>query len=81
MSRSRRVLKGHSGRAVSILYRGENREGLTPTTPEYRQIRDRAKAIVDRENIIHWEIEFPHIMSGEVPRLRRRHRQSPLGPY
>ncbi len=61
------VLKGHSGRAISVLYSGENREGLTPTTPEYREIRDRAKAIVDRENIIHWEIEFPHIMTGESP--------------
>ena len=59
------ILKGHSGRAISILYNGENREGLTPTTPEYREIRDQANAIVERENIIHWEIEFPHIMTGE----------------
>ena len=61
------ILRGHSGRAISILYSGENREGLTPTTPEYREVRDRAQAIVDRENIIHWEIEFPHIMTGETP--------------
>ena len=61
------ILKGHSGRAVSVLYSGENREGRTPTTPEYREIRDRARAIVDRENIIHWEIEFPHVMTGESP--------------
>ena len=61
------ILKGHSGRAISILYSGENREGLTPTTPEYREIRDRARAVVHRENIIHWEIEFPHIMTGESP--------------
>ena len=61
------ILKGHSGRAISILYRGENREDLTPTTPEYREMRDRANAVVSRENIIHWEIEFPHIMTGEAP--------------
>ena len=61
------ILKGHSGRAVSILYNGENREGLTPTTPEYREIRDHANAIVERETIIHWEIAFPHIMTGDSP--------------
>ena len=56
------VLNGHSGRAIAILFNGENREGLTPTTPDYREIRDRTFEIAERENILHWEIEFPHVM-------------------
>ncbi|MCY3557250.1 MAG: N-6 DNA methylase [Chloroflexi bacterium] len=56
------VLNGHSGRAISILFNGENREGLTPTTFDYRTIRDEARAVARRERILHWEIEFPHVM-------------------
>ena len=58
------ALSGHVGRAVAILYTGENREGLTPSTPEFREIRDRARAVIDRENIFHWEVEFPQVLDA-----------------
>ena len=56
------LLNGHPGRAISVLFNGENREGLTPVTSDYRGIRNRANAIARRERIMHWEIEFPHVM-------------------
>ena len=58
------ALSGHVGRAVAILYNGENREGLTPSTPEFREIRDRARAVIDREHIFHWEVEFPQVFDA-----------------
>ena len=58
------ALSGHVGRAVAILYTGENREGLTPSTPEFREIRDRARAVIDREHIFHWEVEFPQVLDA-----------------
>ncbi len=61
------ILSGHSGRAITVLFNGENDEGLTPTTPEYRVIRDAANEIAGRERILHWEIEFPHVMTGDNP--------------
>ncbi len=61
------ILSGHSGRAITVLFNGENDEGLTPTTPEYRVIRDAANEIASRERILHWEIEFPHVMTGDNP--------------
>ena len=61
------ILSGHSGRAISVLFNGENDEGLTPTTRAYREIRDRANEVAARERILHWEIEFPHVMTGENP--------------
>ena len=61
------VLAGHPARAVAILRIGENDEGLTPTTPEYRVIRDAANEVAARERILHWEIEFPHVMTGDNP--------------
>ena len=60
----RETFHGGNRRAVAILYNGENRADRTPTTPEYREIRDRANAIADRESILHWEIEFADIMSA-----------------
>lgn len=56
------VLNGHPVRAVSILFNGDNREGLTPITFDYRNIRDNANAVTRDERIMHWEIEFPHVM-------------------
>ncbi len=53
---------GHPARADAILHNGENDPGLTPATPEFHQIRDQANEIAGRENIFHWEIEFPHVM-------------------
>ena len=61
------ILSGHSGRAISVLFNGENDEGLTPTTRAYREIRDRANEVAARERILHWEIEFPHVMTGDNP--------------
>ncbi len=55
----RRILRGYSPRARRIIYEGENTPGLTPTTPEYRQIRDPALALVEREDPLHWPIAFP----------------------
>ena len=52
-----------SRRAVAILYNGENHADRTPTTPEYREIRDAAFEIANRERILHWEIEFPVVMA------------------
>ena len=59
----RETFHGGNRRAVAILYNGENRADRTPTTPEYREIRDRANAIADRESILHWEIEFADVMA------------------
>ena len=50
-------------RAIAILYNGENQADRTPTTPEYRQIRDDAFKYAERERILHWEIEFPQVMA------------------
>ena len=61
------ILSGHSGRAIAVLFNGENEEGLTPTTPAYREMRDRANEIAAGERILHWEIEFPHVMTGDNP--------------
>ena len=55
---------GHPARADAILHNGENDPGLTPATPEFHQIRDQANEIAGRENIFHWEIEFPHVMDA-----------------
>ena len=57
----RKILRGHGGRARRIIYEGENTPGLTPTTPEYRQIRDPALAVAEREDPLHWPIAFPLI--------------------
>ena len=56
------VFNGHPGRAIAILYNGESRENQTDATDEYRELRDRAWEIAEREHLIHWEIEFPHIL-------------------
>ena len=61
------ILSGHSGRAIAVLFNGENEEGLTPTTPAYREMRDRANEVAAGERILHWEIEFPHVMTGDNP--------------
>ena len=58
---------GHPGRAVSILYNGESRENQSPAGEEYRNLRDAAYQVADRERILHWEIEFPHVMTGDQP--------------
>ena len=58
------ALSGHPARAVSILYNGESNRGTTRSTPEFQDIRDRARQVVQEENIVHWELEFPQIMSG-----------------
>ena len=58
---------GHPGRAVSILYNGESRENQSPAGEEYRNLRDAAYQVADRERILHWEIEFPHVMTGDNP--------------
>ena len=55
---------GHPARADAILHNGENDPGLTPATPEFHQIRDQANEIAGRENIFHWEVEFPHVMDA-----------------
>ena len=57
----RRILRGYPPRAGRIIYEGENTPGLTPTTPEYRQIRDPALTVVEREDPLHWPIAFPLI--------------------
>ncbi len=51
-------------RAIAILYNGENQADRTPTTPEYRQIRDDAFDFAERDRILHWEIEFPQVMAN-----------------
>ena len=58
------ALSGHVSRADAILHNGENDEGLTQSTPEFQVIREHAKAVVARENIFHWDIEFPHVMDA-----------------
>ncbi len=58
------ILRGDPGRSIAVLLGGENRPGRTPTTPEYREIRDAANAIVERERILHWELTFPEVMSA-----------------
>ena len=58
---------GHPGRAVSILYNGESRENQSPAGEEYRNLRDAANEVAARERILHWEIEFPHVMTGDNP--------------
>ena len=64
------ALDGHVGRADAILHTGENGHGLTPPTPEFRAIRDRAHEIVQHENIVHWQLAFPHVMAGEDGQAR-----------
>ena len=56
------VLEGDPGRAVSILITGENRAGRTPATAEYREIRDAANQLAERESVLHWELTFPEVM-------------------
>ena len=56
------VFNGHPGRAIAILYNGESRENQTDATDEYRELRDRTWEFAEREHLIHWEIEFPHIL-------------------
>ena len=58
------VLQGDPGRAVSILITGENRADRTPATPAYREIRDAANAITEREHVLHWELAFPEVMAA-----------------
>ena len=58
------ALSGHVSRADAILHNGENDEGLTQSTPEFQVIREHAKAVVAREHIFHWDIEFPHVMDA-----------------
>ena len=60
----RDALSGHTGRAVAILYNGENREGLTPSTPAFQEIRGQIRTLTERERPFHWEIEFPQVMGG-----------------
>ena len=74
------ILSGHSGRAISVLFNGENDEGLTPTTRAYREIRDRANEVAARERILHWEIEFPHVMTGDNPGFDAIVSNPPVGP-
>lgn len=56
------ALSGYVGRAVSILYNGENKPGLTQSTPEFRQIRDHGREIAEREQFFHWQVEFALVM-------------------
>ena len=57
-----RILRGDPGRAISVLYNGESRGRRSRAGAEYANIRDAAFEIVERENILHWEIAFPHVM-------------------
>ena len=57
-----RILRGDPGRAISVLYNGESRGRRSRAGAEYAKIRDAAFEIVERENILHWEIAFPHVM-------------------
>ncbi len=57
------ALSGYVGRAVSILYNGENKPGLTQSTPEFRQIRDHGREIAQREQFFHWQVEFALVMN------------------
>ena len=56
------ALSGYVGRAVSILYNGENKPGLTQSTPEFRQVRDHGREIAKREQFFHWQVEFALVM-------------------
>lgn len=56
------ALSGYVGRAVSILYNGENKPGLTQSTPEFRQVRDHGREIAEREQFFHWQVEFALVM-------------------
>ena len=58
------ALSGHPGRAVAILYNGENREGLTPSSPAFQEIRGQIRTLTERERPFHWEIEFPQVMGA-----------------
>ncbi len=58
------ALSGHPGRAVAILYNGENREGLTPSTPAFQEIRGQIRTLTERERPFHWDIEFPQVMGA-----------------
>ena len=58
----REALRGDPARADAILHNGENHPGLTPATPEFHEIRDRARRIADREHFFHWDVEFSDVM-------------------
>ena len=58
------ALGGDVARADAILHNGENDPGLTPATPEFHRIRDQANEIASRENIFHWEVEFPQVLDA-----------------
>ena len=58
------ALGGDVARADAILHNGENDPGLTPATPEFHRIRDQAYEIASRENIFHWEVEFPQVLDA-----------------
>ncbi len=61
------ALSGHVDRGLAILFNGENDEGRTPATPEFRRIHAQTRKIAEREQLIHWPIAFPHVMTGESP--------------
>ena len=58
------AIDGDVARADAILHNGENDPGLTPATPEFHRIRDQAYEIASRENIFHWEVEFPQVLDA-----------------
>ena len=58
----REALRGDPARADAILHNGENHPGLTPATPEFHELRDRARRIADREQFFHWDVEFSDVM-------------------
>lgn len=59
----RETFREGNRRATAILYNGENQADRTPTTPEYRQLRDAANEVAAQERLLHWEIAFPEVMS------------------
>ena len=52
---------GLSKKGPKILLEGENHPFHTQSLPEYRDLRDDADALCDRENILHWELAFPYL--------------------
>ncbi|MCY3558646.1 MAG: N-6 DNA methylase [Chloroflexi bacterium] len=57
----RETFRNGTRRAIAILYNGENHADRTPTTPEYREIRDAAFELAQQERMLHWELEFPQV--------------------
>ena len=52
---------GLSKKGPKILLEGENHPFHTQSLPEYRDLRDAADELCDRENILHWELAFPYL--------------------